>query len=99
MVATPAQIAANRQNAQASTGPMTPEGKMRFERFVRDYEVVRAKEGWGSETPGYYHALPFKDLTNKHDWIWRSRAQTLRYMLEHVLPKIESAGSSPMSRS
>ena|SRR5579863_4924443 len=73
---------------------LTPEGKTRFEQFVRDYEVVRAKEGWGSETPDYYRALPFKDLTNKHDWIWRIRAQTLRYMLEHVLPKVESTDSS-----
>jgi SAM-dependent methyltransferase len=73
---------------------LTPEGKTHFERFVRDYEVVRAKEGWGSETPEYYLALPFRDLTNKHDWIWRIRAQTLLYMQEHVLPKIESADSS-----
>jgi SAM-dependent methyltransferase len=74
---------------------LTPEGKTHFERFVRDYEVVREKEGWGSETPDYYLALPFEDLTNRHDWIWRIRAQTLRYMQEHVLPKIENADSSP----
>jgi SAM-dependent methyltransferase len=73
---------------------LTAEGKTHFERFVRDYEVVRAKEGWGSETPDYYLALPFKDLTNKHDWIWRIRAQTLLYMQEHVLPKIERADYS-----
>lgn len=73
---------------------LTPEGKTRFERFVRDYEVVREKEGWGSERPDYYLALPFKDLTKKHDWIWRIRAQTLRYMQEHVLPKVESADAA-----
>lgn len=73
---------------------LTPEGKTHFERFIRDYEVVRAKEGWGSQTPDYYLALPFKDLSNTHDWIWRIRAQTFLYMQEHVLPKIESADSS-----
>lgn len=73
---------------------LTPTSKARFERFVRDYEVVRAKEGWGSQKPNYYLALPFKDLTNKHNWIWRIRARTLLYLQSHVLPKIECAHSS-----
>ena len=70
---------------------LTPLHKAHFERFVRDYEVVRAKEGWGCQTPDYYLALPFNDLLNTHNWIWRIRAQTLLYMQRHVLPKIESA--------
>jgi SAM-dependent methyltransferase len=73
---------------------LTAESRKHFERFVRDYEVVRAKEGWGSQTPDYYLALPFKDLSNKHAWIWRIRAQTLLYMQKHVLPKIGGPHSS-----
>jgi SAM-dependent methyltransferase len=73
---------------------LTPTSKARFERFVRDYEVVRDKEGWGSPTPDYYLALPFKDLTNRHNWIWRIRARTLLYLQNHLLPKIESTHSS-----
>jgi SAM-dependent methyltransferase len=73
---------------------LTPASKTRFERFVHDYEGVRAKEGWGSQTPEYYLALPFKDLTNRHNWIWRIRARTLRYLQNHLLPKIESTQSS-----
>jgi len=73
---------------------LTPEVSTHFERFVRDYEVVRAKEGWGCQTPDYYLALPFNDLTNKHNWIWRIRARTLLYLQNHVLPKIQSAKSS-----
>jgi ubiquinone/menaquinone biosynthesis C-methylase UbiE len=73
---------------------LTPTSKTRFKQFVRDYEVVRAKEGWGSQTPDYYLALPFKDLTNRHDWIWRIRARTLLYLQDNVLPKIERAHSS-----
>ncbi len=69
---------------------LAPEGKARFERFVRDYEVVRAKEGWGSQTADYYLALPFKDVTNRHNWIWRIRARTLLYLQDHLLPKIDS---------
>jgi SAM-dependent methyltransferase len=73
---------------------LTAESRKHFERFVRDYEVVRAKEGWGSQTSDYYLALPFKDLSNTHDWIWKIRAQTLLYMQKHVLPKIGSPHSS-----
>jgi SAM-dependent methyltransferase len=73
---------------------LTPERKTQFDQFVRDYEVVREKEGWGSQTADYYLALPFKDLTNRHNWIWRIRARTLLYLQNHVLPRIESAHSS-----
>jgi len=73
---------------------LSPERKSRFEEFVRDYERVRAKEGWGSPTPDYYLALPFKDLTNKHDWIWRIRARTLLCMQNRVLANVEARTSS-----
>ncbi len=73
---------------------LTPESKSRFEQFLRNYRAVRAKEGWGCGTADYYLALPFKDLTHKHDWIWRIRARTLLYMQNHILPKIGSAKSS-----
>jgi len=73
---------------------LSPEGKARFEKFVRDYENVRTQEGWGSPTPEYYLALPFKDLTNKHAWIWRIRARTLLYMQNRVLPRMESRETS-----
>lgn len=73
---------------------LTPESKAHFERFVRDYENVRTQEGWGSPTPDYYLALPFKDLTNKHSWIWRIRARTLLYIQNRVLPNVEARTSS-----
>jgi len=72
---------------------LSPEGKACFERFVRDYEKVRKQEGWGSPAPEYYLALPFKDLTNKHSWIWRIRARTLLCMQDRILPRIESGAS------
>lgn len=51
------------------------------------------QEGWGSSKPDYYLALPFKDLTDTHSWIWRIRARTLLYMQNHVLPNVE--GGTP----
>jgi SAM-dependent methyltransferase len=64
---------------------LTPARKARFEQFLRDYTLVRQNEGWGSLMPEYYLALPFKDLTHRHDWIWRIRAQTWRYIEKHIL--------------
>jgi ubiquinone/menaquinone biosynthesis C-methylase UbiE len=75
---------------------LTPQGKARFATFVRDYENVRTQEGWGSPGPDYYLALPFRDLTNKHSWIWQIRAHTLLYMQNRVLPRAQPSGSSPL---
>ena len=70
---------------------LTQESKKRFERFVREYEIVREKEGWGSQAPEYYFALPFRDLTNRHNWIWRIRSRTLHHMERYILPKVSGS--------
>jgi SAM-dependent methyltransferase len=72
---------------------LSPDNKSRFERFVCDYRNVRTKEGWGSLSPEYYLALPFKDLSGKHGWIWRIRARTLLSMQNRVLPNVVKGGS------
>jgi ubiquinone/menaquinone biosynthesis C-methylase UbiE len=73
---------------------LSPPTKAHFEQFVHNYRVVRTKEGWGSGVPEYYLALPFKDLTNRYNSIWRIRARTLLYMQQHVLPKVRAGSSS-----
>ena len=75
---------------------LAPESKTRFEKFVRDYQNVRTKKGWGSPVPGYYLALQFKDLTGEHNWIWRIRARTLLYMQNRVLPDVAERTSSAL---
>lgn len=44
--------------------------------FVAHYTAVRRAEGWGSEDPAYYAALPFQDLTGRFPDIWRIRARS-----------------------
>jgi ubiquinone/menaquinone biosynthesis C-methylase UbiE len=66
------------------------ESKSRFEKFVRDYQNVRTKEEWGSPVPEYYLSLPFKDLTGKHEGIWRIRARTLLYLQNRVLAHVKA---------
>jgi len=69
---------------------LPPENQSRFAKFVSDYQSVRTKEGWGSPASDYYLALPFEDLTGKHKWIWKIRAQTLLYLQHGVLANIEA---------
>src|SRR5208282_1698872 len=70
---------------------LPPDRRSHFEQFVRDYELVRAKEGRGSNSPEYYLNLPFKDLTGRNTWQWAIRARTWRHMEKHVLPMLERA--------
>src|SRR5258708_39808857 len=49
---------------------LPPERKSSFAQFIREYELVRAKEGRGSSSPDYYTELPFRDLTGRNSWQW-----------------------------
>ena len=70
---------------------LPPDRESYFARFIREYELVRAKEGRGSSSPDYYLELPFRDLTDRNSWQWRIRARTWRHMARHLLPRIESS--------
>ncbi len=67
--------------------PQSREAK--YSQFVHDYELVRSKEGRGSDRSDYYLALPFHDLTGRNAWQWGIRARTFRFMERKLLPLIE----------
>ncbi|MCU1296126.1 MAG: Methyltransferase type 11 [Acidobacteriaceae bacterium] len=67
------------------------EREFHFSPFIREYEMVRAKEGRGSSSDEYYLALPFSDLTGNNCWQWTVRASTYRYLINKVLAEIEKA--------
>jgi SAM-dependent methyltransferase len=73
---------------------LTPDRQQFFRQFIRDYGLVRAKEGRGSSSEEYYLHLPFKDLSGHNPWQWQIRAKTWQYMERYVLPNIER--SSPL---
>ncbi len=60
-----------------------------YRQFIRDYEMVREKEGRGSSSAEYYLQLPYKDVTGCNSWQWQIRGRTFRYMERHILPVIE----------
>ena len=53
--------------------------------FLERYTTVRRAEGWGSEDPAYYRALPFRDLSGRHPEIWRLRAVSWRALVRHAV--------------
>jgi SAM-dependent methyltransferase len=68
---------------------LTPDRELYFRQFIREYEMVRAKEGRGSSSAAYYEALPFRDLTGRNVWQWKIRARTFRHIEKCILPEIE----------
>jgi SAM-dependent methyltransferase len=67
-----------------------------FQRFVREYEMVRRAEGRGSENEQFYLSLPFADRTGRNSWQWSIRARTYKYLEQTILPQMRSdaAGAS-----
>jgi SAM-dependent methyltransferase len=63
------------------------ERAVRYARFVREYESVRASEGRGSTTDDYYLALPYRDLSGRLSAQWALRARTFRYIERKILPR------------
>src|SRR5438105_237704 len=64
---------------------------MALAQFAREYRTVRRAEGWGSDDPAYYRALPYRDLSGRYADIWRIRARSYNTFLERVLEPLERA--------
>lgn len=59
-----------------------PDRLAEVDAFARDYAAVRRAEGRRSETPDYYRALPFDDLTGAFSEQWQRRARGYVALLE-----------------
>jgi SAM-dependent methyltransferase len=64
--------------------------KKHFQRFLREYQVVREAEGRGSRDPEYYLALPFQDLSGHNQQQWAIRSRTYSFLEQRILPEIEA---------
>jgi SAM-dependent methyltransferase len=64
---------------------LTPANLAHYARFVREYDVVRTGENWGSEHEAYYRALPYRDLSGQHPEIWRIRVISFGSLLRQVV--------------
>lgn len=59
-----------------------------YERFLMEYQIVRAAEGRGAENASFYLALPYRDLTGRNEGQWAIRSRTFRCIEEEVLPQL-----------
>ncbi len=66
------------------------------EAFTHRYEAVRRREGWGSEDPAYYRALPFRDLSGRFTTTWRIRAGSYRTLIRRVVRPLEARLGCPL---
>lgn len=71
--------------------------KAHFERFLREYQVVREAEGRGSRDPEYYLALPFQDLSGHNQQQWAIRSRTYTFLEQRILPEIEAQAARNLS--
>jgi radical SAM superfamily enzyme YgiQ (UPF0313 family)/SAM-dependent methyltransferase len=60
-----------------------------FAPFLREYGIVRADEGRGTDDPSYYRRLPFEDRSGRHPDMWTIRATSFRALADSVLPRHE----------
>ena len=84
-------------NDQGIWKALPPERERYYERFVMEYQIVRAAEGRGSDEASYYLALPYRDLTGRNQWQWAIRSRTFQCIKDIVLPKMESEDKSALS--
>jgi len=69
----------------------------RFEGFLREYQIVRTHEGWGTSHAAYYHRLPSVDRNDPQREIWRIRAKSFASLLDRVVQPREAQLGRPMT--
>jgi ubiquinone/menaquinone biosynthesis C-methylase UbiE len=60
---------------------LPPSREREFADFRREYQTVRADEGWGSSDASYYRALPHVDRCDPQRNIWRFRERSFERLL------------------
>lgn len=66
---------------------LSPLQQATFDRFILEYESIRAAEGRGSSHADFYRALPYHDLSGKLASQWKIRARTFEYLKHNILPR------------
>jgi SAM-dependent methyltransferase len=68
---------------------LTPDRQAYFDRFMREYQIVRQAEQRGSTEAVYYRALPFAELSGRFTADWRIRARSFNAFQREVLQPLE----------
>ncbi len=76
---------------------LLPERAVIFEPFLRDYQTVRADEGWGRPDPAYYRSLPHVAADDPHWDVWQVRERSYATLIARVLRPLEADRGRPLS--
>lgn len=75
---------------------LSPERADHFNKFITEYEFIRAAEGRGSAQSEYYLNLPYKDISGRNRYQWTIRAQTFRMMERCILTPLARLHKCPL---
>ena len=64
---------------------LTPTRGAQLEPFIRQYRIVRQREGRRPSAPDYYRRLPNVADSDPHATDWQIRRETYHHLLGHVL--------------
>ncbi len=74
-----------------------PEGRAKqYEDFLREYQIVRAQEGWGASHADYFRALPRVARDDPQRKTWRIRAKSFGALLDRAVAPREAQLGRPM---
>jgi SAM-dependent methyltransferase len=76
---------------------LSPIGLRGFERFIAEYESIRASEQRGSLDAAYYLALPFTDLSGKLSHQWKIRACTFDHIVRRIVHPLADREKRPLN--
>lgn len=72
---------------------LPPERAVYYERFIAEYEGIRAAEGRGALSEEFYLALPYKDTSGRNGKQWKIRSRSYDFLIKHVLKPLQNSGS------
>lgn len=75
---------------------LTPDRATYYDRFIREYEIIRRAEGRSSQEDLYYRALPFEDRSGRRVKDWRIRATSFRSFIRGSLQPIQNQLGRPL---
>ncbi len=76
---------------------LPPERAAAFDPFLRDYQTVRAAEGWGRPDPEYYRSLPRVRADDLRWNAWRIREKSFQALIARVLRPLEISRGRPLA--
>lgn len=74
-----------------------PEERLpRYERFLREYRIVRQDQGWGRSEAGYFLALPEVAADDPQFEIWRRRRESSRVLVTNIVEPLHTRWERPL---